>query len=601
MLMFLGNGEAHFALIAPPSALATENGGKGQPPCGDGVESNIVTEVQGGHALSLRLQEFVFHPGHYRVALSVKSRNELPPDPDVVADSDGISISASIQNPPKIPVLADGLLAHTSPPPDEWSTQIILPNLNCEKCTLQIVEFMAEHGPSYFYHHCSDLKIKADPSLPPANAVWPRDDVNSGTLTNAVIPHIAGGGGSQTAITLVNLDSVPAQFTLKFWGDDGSPGLGKLSTVSGTINVGGSQTIQTDESPPTRSTGWAQLTSPQSIDGTAIYRASASGPETSLRLLNSGSPRVFFPFDNSDGADMEIVLTAAVAAANGLTSLTLRNQQGQTISEEPPLIVPANGHISFVLPVRSAEPKDLRGVARVDQSTGSIFAVGLRSKQGSFTSLDSIVPEAPSTKTIPHIAESGLWKTTIILVNCDTVAASFKLNFWGDDGSPQAATTGTIPESGTQTIETSGLAMGTVTGWAEVLSNQCVGGTAIYRMQSSGLEAAASLLSSGGRKIVLPFDSGPGLALSIGIANPNPFDDTTVSITLRNERGEVISNPAPIALARRQHTSFGLEIPSNGAVEQRGVVELNSTNTDIFAVGIRSSSGYLTSIRALSK
>ena len=499
------------------------------------------------------------------------------------------------------PFSPNGLLAHTAPPPDEWNTQIVLPNLNCEKCTLQIVEFMAEHGPSYFYHHCADLKIKADPNLPPANAAWPRGDLSPNFLTNAVISHAASGGGSRTAITLVNLDSVPAQFTLKFWGNDGSPGLVTLATVTGTINVGGSQTIQTDESPPTLSSGWAQLTSPQLIDGTAIYRASAAGREASLRLLNAGSPRLFFPFDNNDGAAMEIALTAPGASANVLGSLTLRNQLGQTISEEPPVAVPGNGRISFMLPVRSSDPKDLRGAARLDQSTSPIFGVGLRSNQGSFTSVDAIMPEAPSTKTIPYIAEGGSWKTTIILVNCDTVAASFTLNFWGADGSPKAATTGTIPEGGTQTIEANGLSVDTVPGWAEVLSNQCLGGTAMYRLQVSGQEAAASFLSRGGRKLVLPFDSGPGLTLGIAIANTSPSADTTVSVTLRNEQGEIISNPAPIALARRQHTLFELAVPSNGAVMQRGVVEFNSANTDIFAVGIRTNNGAITSIRALSR
>ena len=591
-LLFLGSARAHFALIAPVSALSTEDGGKGGPPCGQGVESNIVTEVLGGHPLPLRFQEFVFHPGHYRVALAVKSRDELPADPDVVADPDGISISAPIQNPPKIPVLADGLLAHTNPPPGEWSTQIVLPNINCEKCTLQIIEFMAEHGPSYFYHHCADLKIKADPNLPPADSAWPRDASNPNPLTNAVLSHVADGGGWQTAITLVNLDSVPAQFTLKFWGDDGFPL--PPGTVGGTINVGGSQTIRTDGSPPAKSTGWVQLISPQLVDGIAILRAPPAGQEVSIRFQANGSPRLFFPFDNTDGAAMEI----ALASTTGPASLTLRNQQGQTISEEPPLSVPLNGHTSFVLPLRSADPKDVRGVARIDQSNGSIFGVGLRANQGSLTSVEAVTSAASSPKTIPHVAAGGGWKTTIILVNCDNTAASFTLNFLADDGKGlPLPVTGTIPEGGAQTIETSGLPADTVTGWAEVLSSQCVGGTAIYRMQSSGQEATAPMLSGGGRKLVMPFDSGQGLTLGIAIANISAIDDTAISVTLRDEQGAIISNPAPIALARRQHTSFALPVPA----QQRGVVELNSANADIFAIGIRANNGALTYIRALGK
>ena len=159
-LLALGVAQAHFALVQPPSALATEDGGKGAPPCGEGIPSNRVTDVQGGHPISIRLAEFVFHPGHYRVALSVKSRAELPPDPDVVQDSDGFSISASIQNPVKAPLLADGLFAHASPPGGDFQASLTLPNISCDKCTLQIIEFMAEHGANdgggFFYHHCAD-------------------------------------------------------------------------------------------------------------------------------------------------------------------------------------------------------------------------------------------------------------------------------------------------------------------------------------------------------------------------------------------------------------------------------------------------------------
>src|SRR5450759_665019 len=110
-LTALAVAHAQFALLQPPSALSTEDGGKGAPPCAEGPDSNVVTDAQGGHPIAIRLSEFVFHPGHYRFALSVNSRAELPPDPDVV-QQDGVSVSASIQNPVRIPVLADGVFLH---------------------------------------------------------------------------------------------------------------------------------------------------------------------------------------------------------------------------------------------------------------------------------------------------------------------------------------------------------------------------------------------------------------------------------------------------------------------------------------------------------
>ena len=40
--------------------------------------------MTGGSKLHLKVQETIYHPGHYRVALAVNSRNELPADPMTV-------------------------------------------------------------------------------------------------------------------------------------------------------------------------------------------------------------------------------------------------------------------------------------------------------------------------------------------------------------------------------------------------------------------------------------------------------------------------------------------------------------------------------------
>ncbi len=180
MVLLVPFAEAHFRLLEPASWVVENNLGNPQKagPCGgtegDGLSpTNAVTTVQGGQKLHIKLQETVFHPGHYRIALAVNSRSELPEDPAVVTrDSDkGLrSVSATIDNAPKAPVLADGLWQHTSKSIEPFETDVELPNINCPRCTLQIVEFMAEHGYNnpggYFYHHCAALDITADPSKP---------------------------------------------------------------------------------------------------------------------------------------------------------------------------------------------------------------------------------------------------------------------------------------------------------------------------------------------------------------------------------------------------------------------------------------------------
>ena len=74
--------------------------------------------------------------------------------------------------------LRNGLFVHTARPAagSFFETDIKLPNINCDNCTLQVLQFMEEHGLNkegeFSYHHCADLKITANPALP-IDKAWP--------------------------------------------------------------------------------------------------------------------------------------------------------------------------------------------------------------------------------------------------------------------------------------------------------------------------------------------------------------------------------------------------------------------------------------------
>jgi hypothetical protein len=74
------------------------------------------------------------------------------------------------------PLLADGLFVHTERVSAPFEADIAIPNINCEKCTLQVIQWMAEHGRNpegdFSYHHCADLRITAD-SAKPIDTRWP--------------------------------------------------------------------------------------------------------------------------------------------------------------------------------------------------------------------------------------------------------------------------------------------------------------------------------------------------------------------------------------------------------------------------------------------
>ena len=149
---------AHFILVAPDAWVEVNVLGDPQKaaPCGTsditkGTPTGKVAEMKGGDLLHIKIKETIYHPGHYRVALSVLDRAELPADP-VAETREGtrgpISVSGKIDPNPKAPVLADGLFLHRERPAKDtfWETDIKLPNINCEKCTVQVLQFMEEHG-----------------------------------------------------------------------------------------------------------------------------------------------------------------------------------------------------------------------------------------------------------------------------------------------------------------------------------------------------------------------------------------------------------------------------------------------------------------------
>ncbi len=182
LLVLAQRGLAHFRLLEPASWIE-ESVEWGDPqwsaPCGGtlkdpGKPTGAITKIQGGDKLHIRIREMAFHPGFYRVALAVNSRSELPPDPEPTTETlpNGRqrSLSGAIHYPPAPPVLADGLFMHVAPFDKDQEVDIEIPNINCTKCTLQVIEFMGAHGYNpdggYTYHHCADLQVHANPSKP---------------------------------------------------------------------------------------------------------------------------------------------------------------------------------------------------------------------------------------------------------------------------------------------------------------------------------------------------------------------------------------------------------------------------------------------------
>jgi hypothetical protein len=171
---------AHFKLNAPASWIEEDERGDPQKlaPCGGtladgGTRTSAVTEVTGGQILRLAIEETIYHPGHYRVALASRM-NFLPDDamPVEMVDSERGPRSGRfpIAENPQPPVLVDGLWENYERRTGPIETEIRVPNIDCEGCVLQIVQFMSEHPGhregGFTYHHCAMMNISSDPALP---------------------------------------------------------------------------------------------------------------------------------------------------------------------------------------------------------------------------------------------------------------------------------------------------------------------------------------------------------------------------------------------------------------------------------------------------
>lgn len=161
---------AHFILQSPASAY--EQGPLGDPqkapPCGDNgnaVATGMLTNYKGGDVVTVTIDETIFHPGHYRIAIAVNDISELPEEPPVTPNNTDCG-TVPIMDPPVFPVLADGVFLHDAPFGQAQSIDITLPaDLNCNNCTLQVIQFMSNHGLNNpggcFYHHCANIAVQS--------------------------------------------------------------------------------------------------------------------------------------------------------------------------------------------------------------------------------------------------------------------------------------------------------------------------------------------------------------------------------------------------------------------------------------------------------
>jgi hypothetical protein len=173
---------AHFTLLEPESWIVESALGDPQKdgPCGGvtGTPTGTVTTVQAGETITLRWQETIYHSGHWRIAVA-RDRSELQ-DPAVASmvDSRCNYPAGAADVPAEYPVLMDNLFPRTAPlaAAQMFEHEITIPDMNCELCTLQVIQFMTNHAPPCIYYHCADITIIGATDPPAAGICGDLDD-----------------------------------------------------------------------------------------------------------------------------------------------------------------------------------------------------------------------------------------------------------------------------------------------------------------------------------------------------------------------------------------------------------------------------------------
>jgi uncharacterized protein (TIGR03382 family) len=187
---------AHVQLRAPLQRETDQKNG----PCGlaDSTRGEDVCEFQPGATITVEWDETVEHPGHFRVSFDDDGDDDLV-DP---ADYDDYYASKAVL----VDEIADRDVDVDGNP--RYSMQVKLPDIECDNCTLQLIQVMSDKPPwgpeggNDIYYQCADLVLSPDAPADPARGcgaasggedAGPDEEPDAGGGSESD----AGGGGEE--------------------------------------------------------------------------------------------------------------------------------------------------------------------------------------------------------------------------------------------------------------------------------------------------------------------------------------------------------------------------------------------------------------------
>lgn len=194
-LALAAEGAAHIQLSSPTKRYSDQKAG----PCGKGAldaRTDNVTYLEPGATITVTWTETVNHPGHFRISFDDDGFDDFV-EP-VSFEDDGTSPTILLSNIPD-----DGGTM--------FSAEVTLPDIECDNCTLQVVQVMTdkppyEPGTNDLYYQCADLVLQVGAGGGPgattgAGSTSAGNGVTTGGATGGAT---SGGEGGASAVSAGN-------------------------------------------------------------------------------------------------------------------------------------------------------------------------------------------------------------------------------------------------------------------------------------------------------------------------------------------------------------------------------------------------------------
>ena len=188
VLISASGAAAHIELDSPAVRVAGMKTG----PCGAAssraTDPAKITIIKPGQTVTIRWHETIAHPGFFRIAFS-EDGTTFPTDPSDPPQAAAFPVLAII---PKV-------AGQTS-----YSADITMPDMECDSCSIQLIQYMQQHSPPPYYYQCADIVL--------SNTAVPTPSTNDGIADTGCACTSAGSSRHTpaSALSLAGLALVAA-------------------------------------------------------------------------------------------------------------------------------------------------------------------------------------------------------------------------------------------------------------------------------------------------------------------------------------------------------------------------------------------------------